>query len=457
MKKPVRMILLLAIAAAAAAVLPGCNKPASVTLVPAPPGPADLGPATGLSTPPQDAVVFDLKYRAQTGSADDLQYHSYWGYGGSSDAARNNSFLDDVRKRASGLYFVHNPSFKNREWAAVEYRRRQVLAFYFDVNGDGKLDENERILPTRKTGQGVEFITPDFTHRLENGAQTLGRTLLQVNFWGSEPNCMWSPAALLEATARLNGQAVRLLLFANGPAGEFGKYGSSTYAILSGPAGTKTAGQYVPRETLSSVICSEGQFYHLTVEGRRTNGLPARALVVKDTSPTGELAVTLAGSNSLHASLTSLYLHAVDDKTVFFRISSSKDKVSLPVGTYALDNGAATYGAARPNEWEVSFTKGPTATVQANKVREVRLGQPALKVRAIEEKNRYMSETAELAAFKQGTPIYLEPKIVGKDQEVFSRFRQATAARNEKADRPPRITITGANGKELLSRTMEYG
>jgi hypothetical protein len=28
---------------------------------------------------------------------------------------------------------------------------------------------------------------------------------------------------------------------------------------------------------------------------------------------------------------------------------------------------------------------------------------------------------------------------------------------NAKTDRPPRITITGPDGKELLSKVMEYG
>jgi hypothetical protein len=38
-----------------------------------------LGPATGLSTPPPEAVVFDLKYRPQTGGADDIAYHALSG------------------------------------------------------------------------------------------------------------------------------------------------------------------------------------------------------------------------------------------------------------------------------------------------------------------------------------------------------------------------------------------
>ncbi len=457
MNKPVRAILLPALGAAVAFTLLSCNKPTSVTLVPAPPGPADLGPATGLSTPPPEAVVFDLKYRAQTGRPDDIQYHSYWGYGGSSAQAKTNSFLEDVRKQASGLYYVQNPSFRGREWAAVEYRGRQALAFYFDVNGDGKLGENERILPTRQSGRDVEFITPDFMQRLQNGGRTLCRTLLQVSFWSAEPNCMWSPAALLEGTATLNGQAVRLLLFANSPGGEFGKYGSSRYALLAGPAGAKAVAQYFARETLSSVICHEGRFYHLTVEGQRTNGLPARALLEKDTSPTGELAVRLVGSNTLQSSLGHLYVHGAEDSTVFFHVGSAKEKVPLPVGSYGLDNGMAAYGTTNRDEWEVSFTKGPRAEVQAGAVREVVVGRPTLKVRAIEERNRYSSDAVESSTFKRGTAVYLEPRITGQGQEVFSRFRQMMVAKGDKTDRPPRITITGPEGKELLSKTMEYG
>jgi hypothetical protein len=52
---------------------------------------------------------------------------------------------------------------------------------------------------------------------------------------------------------------------------------------------------------------------------------------------------------------------------------------------------------------------------------------------------------------------YLEPRILGCCQEVFGRFRQSALAKGEKTDRPPRITITGPDGKELLSKVMEYG
>lgn len=459
MNKPLRVIVLGTFCAAVAILLPGCGKPVSTTFVAAPPGPADLGPATGLSTPPSEAIVFDLKYRPQTGGADDIAYNAFYGYGGSDTETTTDPFLQDVRKKASSLHYVCNFALSGRKWSAVEYHRRQASALYFDLNADGKLSDNERILPTRKAEQGVDFITPDFVQRTESGGQTLCRVLLRVNFYSgnSEPNCMWSPAALLEGVATLNGRPARLLLYASSPGGGFDQYGSSSYSLLLGDQAKPVPREYVPREMLSSLIASEGQFYHLTLHGHYSNGLPATVVLAKDTSPTGALAVKLVGSNALQATFASLDLRGAEDKTLFLRVGASKGQVTLPEGDYVLHSGAVSYGASNQQDWEVSFTEGPLATVQAGQVAEQALGRPALKVRAIKEQDRYTSNPVEGATFKQGTAIYFEPRILGQGHEVFGRFRQSTLAKADKTDRPPRITVTGPDGKELLSKVMEYG
>jgi hypothetical protein len=459
MNKPLRVAGVCAFYAAVAILLPGCGEPTPTNFVAAPPGPADLGPATGLSTPPPGAVVFDLKYRAQTGGADDIAYRSYWGYGGSDTETKTNLFLQDVRKKVSSLHYVFNQALPGRKWAAVEYHGRQASALYFDLNADGKLSENERIPPTQQADRGVEFITPDFVQPAEGGGETLCRVLLQVSFYegDSEPNCMWSPAAQLEGAATLNGRPARLLLYASNPGGGFDRYGRSSYSLLLGNQDKIAANTYVPRETLSSLIASESQFYHLTLDGRYSNGLPARVLLAKDTSPTGGLAVKLVGSNALQATFSSLDLRGAEDKTIVLRVAASKGKVTLPEGAYVLNSGAMTYGVSDRQDWDVSFSEGPRATVKAGQVFEQALGQPTLAVRAINERDRYNSKASASATFKQGTRIYLEPRIVGQDGEVFGRFRQGAAARGNKADRPPRITITGPDGKELLSKVMEYG
>jgi hypothetical protein len=459
MNTPLRVTTVLTVYAAVAILLSGCGGPTSTTFVAAPPGPADLGPASGVSTPPPEAVVFDLKYRPQTGGADDIAYQAFYGYGGSDAETKTNLFLQDARKKASSLHYVCNYALTGRKWAAVEYHRRQACGFYFDLNADGRLSENERILPTRKTEQGVEFITPDFMQTAEGGEQTLCRVLLRVDFYqgSSEPNCMWSPAAVLEGAATLDGRPIRVRLFASTPGGRFDQYGRSSYSLLPGDRSKPVPGEYIPRELLSSLVASEGRFFHLTLQGRYSNGLPARVLLAKDTSPTGVLAMKLVGSNTLQATFSSLDLRGAEDKTIFLRLGASKERMTLPEGAYVLQSGVISYGVSNRQDWEGSFTEGPCAAVKAGQVYEQALGLPTLRVRAINERDRYTSTPAESATFKQGTRIYLEPRILGQGQEVFGRFRQTTLARGEKTDRPPRITITGPDGKERLSQVMEYG
>ena len=175
------------------------------------------------------------------------------------------------------------------------------------------------------------------------------------------------------------------------------------------------------------------------------------------TSPTGALAVKLVGSNTLQATFSSLDLRGAEDKTIFLRLSNSNANLTLPEGAYVVNGGLVSYGTSNRQDWDVSFREGSRATVKAGEVFEQALGQPTLKVRAIKEMDRYTPTPAELTAFKRGTRIYLEPRIVGQGHEVFGRFRQSTPARGDKSVRPPRITITRPDGKELLSKVMEYG
>jgi hypothetical protein len=129
----------------------------------------------------------------------------------------------------------------------------------------------------------------------------------------------------------------------------------------------------------------------------------------------------------------------------------------LPEGGYTISYGAISYGLPEKTAWQVNFREAPAINIKAGQVAELNLGQPSLKVRAVDEQERYAANPKEASSFKQGTRIYLEPKIVGTAGEAFTRFQEGPYKPGENNARPPRVTITGPDGKELLAQTMEYG
>lgn len=434
------------------------GEPEVDALVPAPPAAEDTAPPTGLSDVPADAVVFDLEYRPETGGKDDMPYHSFWGFGGSD--TETSPFLEEVRQKAKTFSKVQNPLLQGRSHAAVEHVGRKMVAFYFDLNADGKLTENERIPPTRKSGDSVDFITPDFiiTNTVEGAgkSEVKFRALLQVGFYGdgSEPNFMWSPAAVLEGAATVQGKKVQMTLFANGFGGKFDQFGASSCALRTVDAAVPS-GTYVPRETLSSLVRFDGQFFRVKFEGRRSSGHVARAVLTRDTSPTGILALKLASTNAVSSRFNGLYLQGVSDKTVNFNVNGPV--ATIPVGSYNLVRGDVTYGVGTQQDWHVSFSGGPETKVEADKKVEVVLGQPTLEIRAIKEEDRYRSNARETAVFAKGTRIYLEPKITCQGKEVLTRFSRSGGSSPQRSYMPPTVQIAKADGKELLSQKMEYG
>jgi hypothetical protein len=427
----------------------------SVTLTPAPPALEDSGPAPALPEPPAGAIVFDLKYRAETGAKDDIQYHSFWGFGGSDDP--KDPFIQEVRRRAKKVQVVDNSMLPGRQRSAVEYEGKKALAFYFDLNADGKLTDSERILPTRKAGDaGVEFITPDFMLKTNDGREVKFRVLLRAEFYGqnNEPNCMWSPACVLEGNSTINGKPARMVLFADGFSAAFDHFGASSCALPVGAAAGAPQ-EYLPRETLSRLVRCEGQFYRLKLEGKRSSGHRARAVLTRDTSPVGGLAIKLASTNALQTTANNLILVGANDSEIYFNLPDLKHK--LPVGAYRLQRGTLGYGEKGSDEWQMTFSDGPTVTLAADKQTDVILGEPTLAVRAMDQDQRYGPRAKEATTFKKSARIYLEPRIVGKNKEVLTGFSRAGKSGGQRESAPPKVTITAADGKQVLAKTMEYG
>ncbi len=411
--------------------------------------------ATVFPEPPPGAIVFDLKYRGLSGKKDELRYDSYWGYGQSS---KETPFLANVKKEVKDFRTVYNPGFKGAEWSAIEIKDNQAVALYMDLNADGKVSDNEKIPPIHNSESSsnnrTEFVTPEFIMKTNDNRQVPFSVLLQVAFYGqqAQPNCMWSPSCVLEGISTINGQPAKMILFTNGFSGSFKDFGRSS---LSLQAGKEKTGSYVPRQTLSSIINHNGQFYNMEFNGRHGKNSKVRAILTKYTGDTGNLTTQLTGNTNLQAELSSASIAGSKDTTVRFNIASEQAK--LPTGSYKLNRGYVNYNADNEDKWQLDFQEGPEFTIDADKTCSVELGKPVLSISAVEESKRYRNDVKEETVYPEGTEIYISRIIKGKEGELYGRFSQRQKDSPRQIDIEPEIRIVDSEGKEVAAAKIKYG
>lgn len=410
---------------------------------------------TDFPEPPPGAIVFDMKYRSLSGGKDELRYNSYWAYGRNSTET---PFLTEVKRDTKDIEALYNPNFKGVEWSAVEIKDNKAVALYFDLNADGKVSDNEKILPIQNPKSGssnqTEFVTPDFIMKTSDNRQVQFRVLLQVTFYGQQahPQCMWSPSCVLEGTSSINGRPTKLILFTNGFTGSFKDFGKNSFSVQTGKEET---GRYVSKQVLSSIINHNGQFYNIKFNGRHEKGSKVRAILTEYTGETGTLATQLTGNSNLEAKLSSATIAGSKDTTIQFNLASEQAK--LPTGSYKLNRGYVNYSNENGEKRRLDFQEGPEFVIDADKTCNVELGKPVLSISAVDENKRYQKDVKEQTVYSKGTNVFISRIIKGRSGELYGRFSQLNeSTRNYNAIEPD-IKIADSEGKEVVAEKIKYG
>lgn len=415
-----------------------------------------LATAVRAAAPASSAATFELTYRGLAAPDDPLSYRSYWGFGGGNQA--DSSFVRQVKQHIEKYDLVYNAMLpEDMRWSLVELKDNQPVAFYFDLDANGKLSDDEKILPARPQGSdfGYEcgFITPDFMVRNQDGKDVPFRLMLVGYRSGSESiSYMWTPCAVLEGEAMLAGEPTKMVVYANGFDGSFSTFRQCSVSLF--PASRKVEG-YLPRQSLSSLIYYRDAFYRLELTGLHAQGETLTVTVATDTTPTGKIETELTGSQSLKAKLTSATIEGAKDNSIYFSVSG--DRTTFPAGAYRLASGYVTYGTQDDDEWRVNFTDGPAFDLAADETSAIELGELKLSVSAVAENDRYRSDVQKKTTFAKGTAIYITPEIVGKAGEAYVRFTQKGSKPNQFTDVKPHLSIKDPDGKEIVSTDLEYG
>jgi hypothetical protein len=276
--------------------------------------------------------------------------------------------------------------------------------------------------------------------------------LVADSFGGARMNYMWSPGCVLEGQATFAGEPMRLFLYDTGFRGSFGAFGSSSFALI--PISQALEG-YIPRDTLSTLICREGKYYKLAVEGSHEKGKTLQIKIQRDTSPTGRAAIGLKGKEPLKTRLASARIAGANDNTIQFQTDNAQ--TMIPVGQYRLRSGSVCYGVESDDQWQVGFDAGPVFAIAENETTSVEIGQLALIVKAVAEQERWNTDTKAGTAYAKDTPLYISLEIKGQGGEVYTRFSQKGSADNQWTPVKPHMAIVNTDGKEVASSDLEYG
>lgn len=456
MKKTLLSIIVIIVIVAGIAILHTLRKPAypldALTDVS-----VDAGVPTG------EPVVFELRYRGISGRKDDLQARGGYGFGGSD--GENSAFIRAVKEQTDNpVYISHNLFLTDRQYTAVEYKDKEVLAVYFDLNADEALSPAERLTPTnvsqenRRGDNSTVFLTPDFTITTNDGGrrQVPFRLILWVNFYGdsTQPNVTWFPMGVYEGTAKLNGEKMNCYLFPDFNHLSYTVFGASAYSLV--PASQKKS-DYVWQCTLSSLIVHDKTFYRLSLS--HDNNDPKRLFVVlaEDKSPRGRIAFKVHGGDNFNHRLNNANLSGPKDHRIKFSITG--DMQELPVGEYAVSSGYLNYGSNEPLEYSTSFSSVPAFAITDGETTTVEFGRPQAKLRAVELKHRYHSNKEYKTQFPEGTPIYLDLTFTGMAGETYRGFQQRVQKENYITQEYTKahLEIVDSAGHPVLSEDMEYG
>lgn len=406
-------------------------------------------------------TVFEMKYRSLTD--EEGAKSSYGGLRVEPVKETDSPFIAVVKAQTENSITAFKcPSISENPVVALEFKEKDPVSLYFDVDMDGKLSAGERLEPAdipvneRMPLPGlVSFVTPDFQLTVDEGRQVPFKVLFRAyqvvrnlpDGGENQIQLMGSPYSLYEGTARVNGQDMTFRLYPGYRNLDYSVFGESMYILKSASA---EESEDVWQSGLSSLIFRDGKYYRILIDDGPNQTL--KLTYAEDKGPRGTLALDFGSEEeNLKYALKSIYVQSAVGKAV--RMTAVGDK--LPVGSYVMPNGLVHYGLENTEAHSASFRNVPAFTVQADQTTTVKVEKAQVKISAVKLKKRREAPQTE---FVEGTPVYLGVSIANKNGINVAGFSKKMKPESRwLSTQKSRIRITDAEGKEIVNKELEYG
>lgn len=393
------------------------------------------------------AVVFDLQYRGlEIGDKENFPA------GRLVMKFAQTAFIQNLGMPKKGFVQFSVEPLKDSTEGALEYEGKTVKALYLDLDCDGKVGPGEKLNPIFDPNgkDGIcHFLSSDFTLNLDKGRKSPYRILARAKYYSATPQVGLTCFCLWEGEAKVGDSVTTLRLMDDDLNGSFTDFGADTIHLATGPL-SQFKNTPVPSERLSSLVQLNKTFYQLRLSGEGSKEKPLRAVLWKDPSPTGKLAVKQVHGQEMKFQKATLA--SIEMPSARFEINGPDTEI--PEGRYRIESGELAFGPR--DAGKISVINVPECRIVGGRTIELELEKPEkVNLMAIEESYRSSSLTKGKAFFPRNTDLYLTAKLVGAQGEEYRDFYERSADGKSLVHPKPHLQILGPDGKDVVSTDFE--
>jgi hypothetical protein len=416
-----------------------------------------------------NSAVFELQYRSISEPNHKLLRYSSIQF--SNMKIRTTPFIENLKRQGMELELIPMRSMLGAQYAAVEMVSGEPAALCIDLNTDGKLSSDERILPSLYGNYGeacIEFITPNFTMKTKWGNVPYRLRLVNMPELalssGRKYAFYWKPSCIWEGESHIDGKWVRIRFYDSGADGTYSDYRRDKVGF----EGLRPTFYSTPWEELSGLLSLESRYYRLTVTGQPREGGRFRAILTRDAIPLGRLDFALASGKKNALSMVSITIKDADDASSLLEFGSYPFP-AIPAGAYKIGSGAFNRAETDGTQWKYHVSGDFDIRIKPKETTTLELGKPKLAVSVWEERKE-KKNTRELrtatymngsGAITLGSIAEIEVYARGQAGEMYWHTERMITGADSSGRRAEKMTpllqITDSKGKRIAEHKMEYG
>lgn len=402
-----------------------------------------------------DLIVFDMKY--YNGSLVEKKLPFYMGFGLNpiddyKFKQMDKTFLNEVKKECPDIKVFTIYHFQDNQYVYVDYKNKKILAMYYDVNQNGKLDKNEKLTQYFKFGV-YKFITPEFEIESSDGRKVPLQMLFEAEFENGkkQPFITWYPASYFLGTTKVKGQIYNLCLMMDvfKKSYSYTKLDASHFVLI--PINKKIS--KANSKEITSQINFNDSIYNVSFMDFSKDSKSFQVEFIKNKTSLVDFKFEFIGNNKIKTKIG--YIEFLSDDGETIKITKHDKIRKLPIGRYKIKSALIHYGKKWDQNYHCFLRESDYFDIKKNNINSIIVGKPQIVMNVNRKGLNGDIEDKEAKTINIGDSLNIGLSLKGMNQEYYGTFRRRKRDYSD-TNIEPMLKVIDSDGKEVFSNELFY-